>query len=265
MHDSGRRSGAHLSEAPHADCGACPHRDTLLAAGKCEPGDICLIVESGRQIDRFLRRNPEFAQSCLTDPFWERRAIAVRYAPAHTVTGLARDRDEVVRRAVALRLLPETLMSMARDLDREVHITVASRLPPFALARMAGDADPEARAIAASRMLPDDAARVLGDPEWRARMASAIRPAQTGPADFRSCPHRSARRARAEPAAPDHRQQLRRTATTATATRLSLVGTVGKLAGTLARYRGPAESQCKLRAARLGRRTSGTGRRPLRN
>ena len=68
-----------LTEVVRADCTMCPHR-ALLEKGKCVPGDICLIAQSGRQIDRFLRRNPQFAQENLADSFWERRAIAARNA-----------------------------------------------------------------------------------------------------------------------------------------------------------------------------------------
>jgi LRV protein FeS4 cluster len=82
----------HLREAPRADCAACPHRGTLLAARRYEPGDTCLMAESGRRIDRFLCRNPEFAEENLADPFRERCAIAVRYAPARAALALVRDR-----------------------------------------------------------------------------------------------------------------------------------------------------------------------------
>jgi hypothetical protein len=43
--------------AVRADCTRCAYRDTLLASDRCRPGDACLMVENGRQIDRFLRRN----------------------------------------------------------------------------------------------------------------------------------------------------------------------------------------------------------------
>jgi hypothetical protein len=51
------------------------------------PGDACIRAHSGRQIDRFLRANPELAINYLSDIFWERRAIAVRYAPVDTILG----------------------------------------------------------------------------------------------------------------------------------------------------------------------------------
>ena len=61
MTDAGRRPSLHLvaAEAAPPDCTRCPHHDTLLAAGQCVPGDICLLAHSGRQIDSFLGRHPE--------------------------------------------------------------------------------------------------------------------------------------------------------------------------------------------------------------
>ena len=57
MSEQGRRPSLHLvaAEAAQPDCASCTHRDSVLAAGRCVPGDICLIAHSGRQIDRFLR------------------------------------------------------------------------------------------------------------------------------------------------------------------------------------------------------------------
>ena len=58
MPEQSRRPNLHLVEAAAAppDCSTCPHRDTVLAAARCVPGNICLAAHSGRQIDRFLRR-----------------------------------------------------------------------------------------------------------------------------------------------------------------------------------------------------------------
>ena len=75
---SERHSGASpLADVVLADCSSCRHR-ALLAEGNCLPGDVCVAAHSGRQIDRFLRRNPQEAQDYLQDGFWERRAIAVK-------------------------------------------------------------------------------------------------------------------------------------------------------------------------------------------
>ena len=86
---------------PMADCRACVYRQKLLLMGRCMPGDACVMVESGRQVDRFFRNNPHLASEYLKDRFWERRAIAVRYAPVAQLNVLLHDPDEAVRRAVA--------------------------------------------------------------------------------------------------------------------------------------------------------------------
>lgn len=174
------RAALHLVSARHegaglADCSTCVHRDSLRVDGRCVPGDVCLIAHSGRQIERFLRRNPEYAESCLRDGFWERRAIAVRYAPLAAVAPLARDADEVVRRAVALRLPAEELMALRRDVDREVRITVASRLPPERLEVLMSDPDYLVRQRVAERIPHGRLTRMLADPEREVCKAVARR------------------------------------------------------------------------------------------
>ena len=56
---------------PTADCSDCPHRNDILKAGRCEPGDTCVRAMSGRQIERFFRENPALADEYHGDPFWE--------------------------------------------------------------------------------------------------------------------------------------------------------------------------------------------------
>lgn len=164
-----------LNATPSADCAACPHRDTTLAAGRCLPGDICLIAHSGRQIERFMRRNPEYAEACLTDAFWERRAIAVRYAPSAAIRALAKDPDEAVRRAVATRLKDADLLGMMRDSDREVRITVAARLAPDKLHLMQSDPDYMVRLQVAHRMPHGSLPRMAHDPDREVRKEVARR------------------------------------------------------------------------------------------
>lgn len=163
------------AETPRADCTTCPHRDTVLAAGRCEPGDRCLIAHSGRQIERFLRLNPEFAVDCLHDAFWERRAIAVRYAPVDAVRTLAHDTDEAVRRAVVTRLPPDELAAFIGDHDREVRITVASRLPPTRLYVMLGDPDYLVRQHVAQRIPHGSLSRLVKDEDREVRKEVARR------------------------------------------------------------------------------------------
>ena len=88
---------------PVADCSLCPFRNKTLLMARCMPGDTCIFVESGRQIDRFFRVNPGYAEHYLQDEFWERRAIAARYAPQKALQALINDEDEVVRRIYAER------------------------------------------------------------------------------------------------------------------------------------------------------------------
>ena len=116
---------------------------------RCTPRDACIRAHSGRQIDRFLRANPELAINYLSDIFWERRAIAVRYAPVDTIFGLKSDPDEVVRRVVATRLPVDSLINMVSDPDREVRLSVAARLPEPLLIQLTQDPDYLIRATVA--------------------------------------------------------------------------------------------------------------------
>ena len=110
-------------------CSGCSYFPDYLNSHRCMPGDACIRAHSGRQIDRFLRANPELAQNYLGDIFWERRAIATRYAAIDTIFPLKSDPDEVVHRVVAMRLPVDQLISMIHDQDREVRLSVAARLP----------------------------------------------------------------------------------------------------------------------------------------
>ena len=140
-----------LGLGQHGLCANCPHSE-LLTTGACVPGDACVRAHSGRQIDRFLKANPQHAERYLRDSFWERRAIAVRYAPIESVLALQHDGDEVVRRAVVMRLPPDQLKPMAKDQDREVRITVAQRIDPDMLLPMASDPDYMVRVVVARRL-----------------------------------------------------------------------------------------------------------------
>lgn len=160
---------------PVADCRVCTFRSTLLLSGRCMPGDMCVAVESGRQIDRFFRNNPQLASHYLADSFWERRAIAVRYAPVEALTPLIRDSDEVVRRAVAYRLPREQLTALVQDEDREVRITVADRLPLDQLEQMAADKDYLVRAYVVQRITPGRLFRFMRDEDRQVRKLVAKR------------------------------------------------------------------------------------------
>ncbi len=170
-----RQAGASpLVGVVSADCTCCPHR-AVLAAGRCVPGDVCLVAQSGRQIDRFLRRNPEFAEGCLADGFWERRAIAVRYAPLAVVRQLAPDIDEVVRRVVASRLPIDELDDYLHDTDREVRMTVAERIAPERLVALLSDVDYLVRLQVAKRLPHGQLRRMVHDVDREVRKEVARR------------------------------------------------------------------------------------------
>lgn len=163
------------SLTPIGDCRACCFRDTLLVQGLCMPSDTCIAAHSGRQIDRFLRNNPQQAVDYLGDSFWERRAIAVRYAPLESLGPLIHDPDEAVRRAVAYRLPREQLVELIQDPDREVRITVADRLPLDQLERMATDIDYLVRAYVVQRIAPGRLFRFMRDEDRQVRKFVARR------------------------------------------------------------------------------------------
>lgn len=173
MTNSNTPTGEDLT--PLADCRYCPYRLTHLLSGRCIPGDTCVVAHSGRQIDRFLRINPELAPRYLDDEFWERRAIAVRYAPADSLEAMIQDPDEAVRRAVAYRLPRERLHLLLQDEDREVRITVADRLPPEHLEKLATDPDYLVRAYVAQRLTPTRLFRFIRDPDLQVRKIVARR------------------------------------------------------------------------------------------
>ena len=126
---------------PIADCSICPFRGKTLLMGRCMPADTCVMAHSGRQIDRFFRVNPVYAERYLQDNFWERRACAVRYAPQKALLALIDDEDEVVRRAVAYRIATNQLQYFLHDEDREVRMTVADRIALNELEQLANDKD----------------------------------------------------------------------------------------------------------------------------
>jgi hypothetical protein len=169
-----RPEASSLTRVVLADCEACPHR-ALLAKGECIPGDVCVAAQSGRQIDRFLRRNSQFAPDYLHDEFWERRAIATRYAPLALVRTLPRDSDEVVRRVVVSRLPINELGEYVHDADREVRMTAANRLAPEELNALQDDEDYLVRLQVAKRLPHGQLRRMADDNDREVRKEVARR------------------------------------------------------------------------------------------
>lgn len=160
---------------PVGDCRSCRYKGSLLMSGRCSPGDTCIAVDSGRQMDRFLKVNPQLAELYLADSFWERRAVAVRYVDPALLPGLIKDSDEAVRRAVAYRLPRDQLVALMNDEDREVRITVADRLPLEEVENMAADPDYLVRAYVAQRLPVGRLFRFIRDPDRQVRKFVARR------------------------------------------------------------------------------------------
>ena len=157
------------------DCASCQYQSTLLVQLQCTPGDACIQVKSGRQIDRFLRNNPSLANQYLDNDFWETRAIAVRYASQNELIKLINDKDEVVRRAVAYRIPNDELVNMISDVDREVRITVADRITPEHLEKMANDSDYLVRVYVTRRLPKGRLFRMVCDVDQQVRTEVARR------------------------------------------------------------------------------------------
>jgi Mg/Co/Ni transporter MgtE len=165
---------AHGLRVVAADCSGC-HHAALLAASKCTPGDCCVVAMSGRQIDRFFRTNPDEAEAYLGDDFWERRAIASRYAPLETIDHLMHDPDEVVRRVVAGRIPDERLPELIRDSDRDVRAIAVQRLPADQVEWALGDVDYLVRMFAVRKVSHGLLRPLIHDPEREVRKAVASR------------------------------------------------------------------------------------------
>ncbi|HKI59434.1 MAG TPA: 4Fe4S-binding leucine-rich repeat protein [Mariprofundaceae bacterium] len=160
---------------PIGDCSQCPYRDSLLAEGHCKPGDACVAVESGRQIFRFFRKNPDLAIDYMEDDFWERRAIVAAFIPLIELNKLITDSDATVRRAVARRIPVMFLSRLMDDPDREVRILVAERLPAARLMKMRFDDDYLVRSMVAQKAPQGTLAHMMNDPDELVRKEVAKR------------------------------------------------------------------------------------------
>ena len=144
-------------------CAGCAYADSHLDSGRCMPGDSCVRAHSGRQIDRFFRANKDQAEHFLADLFWERRAIAARYAPIELIGSLVNDNDEIVRRVVVDRIPADSLIRMVSDPDREVRLGVVARIPEEHLHRLLNDPDYLIRATVARRLPHGQLAKMAKD------------------------------------------------------------------------------------------------------
>lgn len=156
------------------NCQGCAY-EALLQEGKCQLGRACVQDRYARRIDRFLNWNPHLANELLTHPYFEVRAIAVRYADVFHLPALIDDPDETVRLQLALRLPQRSLINLREDVHREVRIRVAHRLDATALPTMQHDADYYVRQIVARRLPVALLPSMMSDPQSDVRAEVAQR------------------------------------------------------------------------------------------
>jgi LRV protein FeS4 cluster/Leucine rich repeat variant len=155
-------------------CAGCIYQG-MADEGKCQLGRACVQDRYARRIDRFLNWNPHLANELLAHPYFEVRAIAVRYADVFHLPALIDDPDETVRLQLALRLPQRTLINLREDVHREVRIRVAYRLDAPTLPSMQHDADYYVRQIVARRLPVALLASMMSDPQSDVRAEVAQR------------------------------------------------------------------------------------------
>lgn len=157
-----------------ATCAACQHH-AQRANGSCEPGRCCMQDVSAHRIDHFFRTHPPLANPHLQHPYFEVRAIAVRYADLFSLSALMNDTDLQVRLQVAARLKMPALWRMAQDPAPEVRRVLAARLPVALLDKLAADTDWTVRWEVAGRATGAVRSRMQQDPEADVRERAAER------------------------------------------------------------------------------------------
>lgn len=156
------------------DCSRCAYQ-SLREGGQCEPGRACVQDRYARRIDRFLRWNNHLANELLDHPYFEVRAIAVRFADVFRLPALIEDPDETVRLQLALRLPHRPLLKLRHDVHREVRIRVALRLDVSDLPSMQHDPDYYVRQIVARRLPLALLGTMVNDPQSDVRQEVAQR------------------------------------------------------------------------------------------
>jgi len=156
------------------DCSQCPHRALLEQTG-CAPRWSCVQDRYARRIDRFFSMHPQLADDYLSNPYFEVRAVAAKYADLFRLSALLTDPDETVRWSVAMRLPTRQLHKLSRDPDREVRIRVAARIDATHLLQMIHDPDYYVRQIVARRLPASLLHLMTSDPDSEVRKVVATR------------------------------------------------------------------------------------------
>jgi hypothetical protein len=156
------------------DCRACLHRD-LLERGKCELRKACVQDRYARRIDRFFEWNPHYADSYLSHPHFEVRALAAKFANPFLLPALLKDPDETVRWEAVRRLPLRYQLELRTDPHREVRIRIASLLDGADLLPMKDDHDYYVRIVVARRLAPSLLVTMMDDEEAEVRRVVAQR------------------------------------------------------------------------------------------
>jgi len=122
------------------DCGPCDHQ-ALKDAGRCRLRHACVHDRYARRIDRFFNWNPDLANSYITHPHFEVRAIAAKHASVFLLPPLLDDAEETVRWNAARRLPKRLVLRLRTDVHREVRIRIVSLLDDAELIPMMADPD----------------------------------------------------------------------------------------------------------------------------
>lgn len=156
------------------DCRTCTHQ-ALMRAGGCRLKHACVNDRYARRIDRFFNWNPGLANSHISHPHFEVRAIAAKHASVFLLPPLLDDPEETVRWNAARRLPKRLVLRLRNDAHREVRIRIASVLDDAELMPMMDDPDYYVRLIIARRVAPSLLARMIGDAEAEVRRVVAQR------------------------------------------------------------------------------------------
>lgn len=154
-------------------CEQCAHQ-ALLAQARCRKGHSCVMDRRIKHIDRFFRSVPHLADSHLDHPYFELRAVAVKYASLFRVPPMLADSEPEVRMMAVARLPAERVKGLASDPDRRVRIGVVLKMEGKALIAMLSDADHHVRVVIVRKMAPELLPMAMRDPEpavrrWVAR------------------------------------------------------------------------------------------------
>ncbi len=190
------------------DCASCSHLP-MRNAGRCELKHACVNDRYARRIDRFFNWNPEVANSYVTHPHFEVRAIAAKHADIFLLPPLLDDPEEAVRWNAARRLPKRYNLRLRTDPHREVRIRVVSLLEDADLIPMMTDPDYYVRLVIARRVTPALLVRMIFDEEAEVRRVVARRIQQAWLLQMAGDPDATVRLEVAQRLAPDLLPRLR--------------------------------------------------------